>query len=107
VLLSFIPAVLATQWGVILREENYLNEKFGEGYSSFASKVRRWLRRSDLTHKTSGHEQLLPGNLAVGMASVAAAGLRLKFRGQTYFGKTVRVLMETSKDAQWKMHAKF
>ena len=43
VLVSIIPAVLATQWGVILREERYLTEKFGEGYSSYASKVRRWL----------------------------------------------------------------
>ena len=43
VLASVIPAVVATQWGVILREERYLKEKFGEGYSSYASKVRRWL----------------------------------------------------------------
>jgi protein-S-isoprenylcysteine O-methyltransferase Ste14 len=43
VLVSVIPAVVATQWGVILREERYLKEKFGEGYSSYASKVRRWL----------------------------------------------------------------
>ncbi|WP_114971537.1 methyltransferase family protein [Rhodoferax ferrireducens] len=43
VLVSVIPAVAATQWGVILREERYLKAKFGEGYSSYASKVRRWL----------------------------------------------------------------
>ena len=43
VLVLVIPAVAATQWGVILREERYLKEKFGEGYSSYASKVRRWL----------------------------------------------------------------
>jgi protein-S-isoprenylcysteine O-methyltransferase Ste14 len=43
VLVSVIPAVVATQWGVILREERYLKEKFGESYSSYASKVRRWL----------------------------------------------------------------
>lgn len=43
VLLSVVPAAVATQWGVILREERYLKEKFGEGYSSYASKVRRWL----------------------------------------------------------------
>jgi protein-S-isoprenylcysteine O-methyltransferase Ste14 len=43
VLVSVIPAVVATQWGVILREERYLKEKFGDGYSRYASKVRRWL----------------------------------------------------------------
>jgi protein-S-isoprenylcysteine O-methyltransferase Ste14 len=43
VLVSVIPAVLATQWGVILREEGYLKEKFGDGYIRYASKVRRWL----------------------------------------------------------------
>lgn len=43
VLVSVIPAVAATQWGVILREERYLKAKFGEGYSSYASQVRRWL----------------------------------------------------------------
>jgi protein-S-isoprenylcysteine O-methyltransferase Ste14 len=43
VLVSVIPAVVATQWGVILREEGYLKEKFGDGYSRYASKVRRWL----------------------------------------------------------------
>jgi protein-S-isoprenylcysteine O-methyltransferase Ste14 len=43
VLVSVIPAVVATQWGVILREENYLKGKFGDGYIRYASKVRRWL----------------------------------------------------------------
>lgn len=43
VLASVIPAVAATQWGVILREERYLKAKFGEAYTSYASRVHRWL----------------------------------------------------------------
>lgn len=43
VLVSVIPAVVATQWGVILREEHYLKAKFGEGYSSYASMHRRFV----------------------------------------------------------------
>ena len=43
VLVSVVPAVVATQSGVILREERYLKEKFGGVYISYATKVRRWL----------------------------------------------------------------
>jgi protein-S-isoprenylcysteine O-methyltransferase Ste14 len=38
-----LPAAAATHWGVILREERYLQKKFGSGYSQYASSVRRWL----------------------------------------------------------------
>jgi protein-S-isoprenylcysteine O-methyltransferase Ste14 len=43
----FLPLVIVfaglLQWGVISREENYLERKFGDEYASYKSKVRRWL----------------------------------------------------------------
>jgi protein-S-isoprenylcysteine O-methyltransferase Ste14 len=42
-LLLALPAVAATHWGVILREERYLQQKFGVRYSQYSSTVRRWL----------------------------------------------------------------
>lgn len=43
----FLVLALATalllRWGVILREEAYLEQKFGDEYREYASRVRRWL----------------------------------------------------------------
>ena len=40
----FLPAVLfVIHYGVINREERYLERKFGEEYISYRAKVRRWI----------------------------------------------------------------
>ncbi len=42
-LLFLIPVLIVVNAGVIKREEKYLEEKFGEEYLQYKSKVRRWL----------------------------------------------------------------
>jgi protein-S-isoprenylcysteine O-methyltransferase Ste14 len=43
-LFALIPGLVsALQWGVILREERYLNELFGDAYGAYCQKVRRWI----------------------------------------------------------------
>ena len=42
--LPFLPIVLAIiHYGVILREEKYLEEKFGDDYLDYKKRVRRWI----------------------------------------------------------------
>ena len=36
------PVLITMHWGVILREERYLDQKFGAGYQEYRSKVRRY-----------------------------------------------------------------
>ena len=39
----FIPTLMVTHYGVILREERYLENKFGEEYLHYKRRVRRWV----------------------------------------------------------------
>jgi protein-S-isoprenylcysteine O-methyltransferase Ste14 len=43
ILLLAAPLVLVIQYGVILREEAYLERKFGEAYLTYKQSVRRWI----------------------------------------------------------------
>jgi protein-S-isoprenylcysteine O-methyltransferase Ste14 len=42
-LLMLVPFALVIRYGVVAREEAYLERKFGDGYRSYRSRVRRWL----------------------------------------------------------------
>jgi len=42
-LVLLLPAFLILHYGVVLREEAYLERRFGRVYLSYKSKVRRWL----------------------------------------------------------------
>ncbi len=41
-ILALVPLCLIRHYGVILREERYLNSKFGDSYRSYCSSVRRY-----------------------------------------------------------------
>jgi len=42
-LLMLVPFALAIRYGVVTREEVYLERKFGDVYRGYPSRVRRWL----------------------------------------------------------------
>lgn len=39
----FVPMIFLLRWGIILREERYLAEKFGDVYLTYKATVRRWI----------------------------------------------------------------
>src|SRR5499433_4303365 len=42
-LVTLVPFALVIRYGVVAREEAYLERKFGDVYQSYRSRVRRWL----------------------------------------------------------------
>lgn len=42
-LLALIPALILIRYGVIAREERYLERRFGDAYRVYCQQVRRWL----------------------------------------------------------------
>jgi protein-S-isoprenylcysteine O-methyltransferase Ste14 len=42
-LLALVPFVLVIRYGVVAREEAYLERKFGDAYRGYRARVRRWL----------------------------------------------------------------
>jgi protein-S-isoprenylcysteine O-methyltransferase Ste14 len=40
---SLVPTLLVTEFGVIRREERYLEKKFGDDYRAYKARTRRWL----------------------------------------------------------------
>jgi protein-S-isoprenylcysteine O-methyltransferase Ste14 len=42
-LLLLIPLLVVLRWGIVAREERYLEAKFGDPYRAYKARVRRWL----------------------------------------------------------------
>ena len=42
-LLMLVPFALVIRYGVVAREETYLERKFGDVYRRYHTRVRRWL----------------------------------------------------------------
>lgn len=42
-LLALVPALLVVRYGIIAREERYLQRRFGDEYRNYCARVRRWL----------------------------------------------------------------
>jgi protein-S-isoprenylcysteine O-methyltransferase Ste14 len=42
-LVTLVPFALVIRYGVVAREEAYLERRFGEVYRGYGARVRRWL----------------------------------------------------------------